>query len=910
MANPSNIDLNKYTVPVVLTDGSILQLRPIRPDDVAKLQALFYRLSPKTVYLRFHHVLKQMSKEEASRFCNVDYVDAFALVATLGEGDSSRIIAVGRYYRLPARDMAEVAFLVEDIYQGKGIATLLLEHLSRIARENGIHAFVGEVLTENIKMLQVLEESGFQLSQKSEHGVCQVTLNIAPTEAAAIKSAGREKTATVASLITFIRPQSIAVIGASRREGSIGNKIFRNILHEGFTGTVYPVNPTTEVVAAVRAYPSVLSIPGAVDLAVIVVPAPNVGQVIHECGQKGVRGAVIISAGFAETGEEGRQQQANLMQTAQSYGIRIIGPNCMGVLNTDQQVRMNATFSTVFPPGGNIAFCSQSGALGLAVLEYAQELNIGLSDFVSIGNRVDVSSNDLMQYWQDDPATDVILLYLESFGNPRKFARIARSVSQTKPIVAVKSGRTSAGSRAAASHTGALATAEATSDALFKQAGIIRVDTLEQLFDVANILAHQPLPPGKRVAILTNGGGPGILTADACADMGLELPELSPETLSGLMSILPKGSGYANPIDMTAEGSAEQYRQSLLLLAKDSQIDIAIVIFIPPIVTQPEVVAQAIVETSQEFRRLGKTLVASFMGIRGSSLQLNSPDGGAVPSFVFPESTAHAIAKACEYRGWLSRPKGSIPDLSNIDKDRAKAIISAAFERSAAMSFWLDARDTVDLLEAYGIRTVPSIAARSAEEAAHIAGKIGFPVAVKLLSSTITHKTEVDGVVLDLKSATEVKQAFSRLKDKLTALGREQEMEGVIVQEMVKGGVEIIVGVTQDPSFGPLMLFGMGGIYTELLEDTALRIHPLTDLDAREMVQSVRVYRLLKGWRGAKPSDINALEELLLRVSAMVEDLPQISELDLNPVKVLEVNEGYRVVDFRMKLSQGPGGQV
>ena len=717
------------------------------------------------------------------------------------------------------------------------------------------------------------------------------------------KTIEQEKIATIASLQALLWPRSIAVIGASRRQATIGNRLFHNLLQQEFKGVVYPVNPNAEAVASVKTAPSVLDISGGVDLAIVIISADEVNQAIEQCGQKGVRGIVVISAGFGEIGTEGKKKQDAMLETCRRYGMRLVGPNCMGIINADPEVNMNATFSSVFPHFGNIALGTQSGALGLAILEYAVNLNIGLSTFVSIGNRADVSSNDLLQYWVEDPATDVILLYLESFGNPRKFARIARSITPTKPIVVVKSGRTPAGSRAAASHTGALATAEVASEALFAQSGMIRVDTLEELFDVANMLSHQPIPSGRRVAILTNGGGPGILTADACVERGLELPALSDKTLSGLKSFLSSRASFANPVDMTAEATADEYDRALRLLAQDDNIDIVIVIFIPPIVTQAEAVASAIRTVAPEYRRRSKALVASFMGSRGASIELGSEEECCIPSFAFPEDTATAIAKACEYNDWLKRPKGGIPEVVNIDSRKASQIVMSALEKSTARPLWLDANSVTELLDAYGIRLTQSRTAASAEEAVKAAEDIGFPVVVKLISDTIVHKTEVGGVILDLRSEKEVEQAFVQIRECLVSVRREHEMQGVVVQKMISGGIEIIIGVTQDPSFGPLIMFGMGGIHTELFKDVTFRIHPLTNVDAHEMVRSVKAYQLLEGWRGAKTSDIKALEELLLRVSAMVEKLPQMAELDLNPVKVLEVDKGYVVVDARVMLS-------
>ncbi|MFW6102571.1 MAG: acetate--CoA ligase family protein, partial [Chloroflexota bacterium] len=544
-----------------------------------------------------------------------------------------------------------------------------------------------------------------------------------------------------------------------------------------------------------------------------------------------------------------------------------------------------------------------SGALGQSILEYAKNLNIGISTFVSIGNRADVSSNDLLQYWENDPSTKVILLYLESFGNPKKFVRIARSIALTKPVIVVKSGRTSAGSRAATSHTGALATGEVASEALFAQTGMVRVDTLEELFEVANLLYHQPIPRGKRVAILTNGGGPGIMTADACADRGLELHTLSDESVSKLRSFLPSRASLSNPVDMTAEASSEDYSRALDILAHDDGIDIVIVIFIPPILVGAEEVTNAIRELAPEFRRRSKTLVASFMGSRGAGIEYDSKDGGCIPNFTFPEHTAVALAGAWEYGRWLRRPKGVVPKLTGINREKAHAVVASALEQSSTRPLWLEASSISELLTAYGIQVVVSKSVKTAEDAARAAEKIGFPVAVKLLSDKIIHKTEVGGVVLPCHSADEVKQAFNQIRESLDSLGRADEMQGVTVQQMISEGIEVIVGLTQDSSFGPLIMFGMGGIYAEFFKDITFRIHPLTDVDVQEMVRSVKAYQLFAGWRGSKASDVNSLEDLLLRVSALVEDLPQIQEMDFNPVKVQEQGKGYVVVDARISVS-------
>lgn len=707
----------------------------------------------------------------------------------------------------------------------------------------------------------------------------------------------------IASLEAVLKPRSIAVIGASRRKLTIGNTLFHNLLHHDFSGVVYPVNPSASPVAAVQAYPAIRDIPGEVDLAIIITPAETVAGLMEECGRKGVRGIVVISAGFGESSPKGKAAQDEILEISRRYGMRLVGPNCMGIINTAPEISMNATFSTIYPPVGGIAMSTQSGALGLAILEYARNLNIGLSTFVSIGNRADVSSNDLLQYWEKDPSTKVILLYLESFGNPKKFVRIARSVTRSKPVVALKSGRTSAGSRAAASHTGALATAEVASEALFKQTGMVRVDTLEELFGVANLLTHQPLPRGRRVAVLTNGGGPGIMTADACADRGLELPVLSGDTISQLRGFLSPRASLSNPVDMTADSSAETYRQALDVLSRDDCVDIVIVIFVPPIPVQSEAVADVIREAAPEFRKRGKTLVASFMGSRGTGIECYTEEGGCIPSFTFPEHAAAALARACEYSEWLQRPKGAIPKLTGIDREKARQVVASALKRSSTRPLWLEDSEILELLTSYGIRIVTSKSASAPEEAVRMAEEIGFPVAVKLASDKIVHKTEVGGVILSRRSGSEVKEAYERIRSRLENLGKPDEMQGVTVQQMVPDGVEVIVGLTQDPTFGPLILFGLGGIYAEFFKDITFRIHPLTDIDVRDMVRSVRAHQLLGGWRGSKPSDIRAIEDVLLRVSAMVEDLPQIAEMDLNPLKAQEEGKGCIVVDARILLS-------
>ncbi len=710
-----------------------------------------------------------------------------------------------------------------------------------------------------------------------------------------------EPISNLESLRPLLSPQTVAIIGASRHTGTIGYLLLQCMVQAGFTGTVYPVNPNADSIMSIKAYASVLDIPGNIELAVIAVPAKLVSKVVGECGEKGVRALIVISDGFREVGPEGALREEELRNIVQRYGIRVVGPNCMGIINTNDSVRMNATFSPVFPPAGNVAFMSQSGAMGLTILEQANNLNMGVSTFVSAGNRIDIESNELLEYWENDPATEVILLYLESFGNPRRFARIARRISRKKPIVVVKSGSTLAGSRAAESHTGAIATSDVTIDALFHYAGIIRVNTMQELFDVATLLSNQPLPMGRRLAIITNGGGPGIIAADASSRSGLVLSQFSLETENKLKSVALRDISINNPLDTTAGSTPEEFCHMLEILANDAGNDAVLAIFAPPVATQLAEMESAIRNVAPIYWRRRKPLLACFLGERGFKAKLGSK-GRFVPSYPFPEEAISSLVRAIEYVETRNKPKGKIPRFTGLKRERAQKVVERALARSNRNPVWLTATEAYDLLGCYGIRFVNTTVARTADEAAALTTKLHFPVGVKLDSSSLVHKTDVGGVVLGINSENEVRQAFNDIRARLAGLGRQNEMQGVIVQEMVKGGIETIAGVTQDPSFGPLIMFGSGGVYAELVKDVTLRLHPLTDLDAKEMVVSIKMAKLFEGFRGAPPSDIKAVEDLLLRLSAMVEDLPQIGELDFNPVAVMPAGEGYWVIDAKIMV--------
>jgi acetyl coenzyme A synthetase (ADP forming)-like protein len=687
------------------------------------------------------------------------------------------------------------------------------------------------------------------------------------------------------SLSCFFDPQVVAVVGASRRRGRIGTEIFRSILAAGYRGTVVPVNPGASAVEGVMTYARVTDIPLKVDLVVIAVPCEQVEGVIDDCVRKQVKGVVVISAGFGETGGDGRAREVAIVAKVRAAGIRMVGPNCMGLINTHPEVSLNATFSTVYPPQGRLALSTQSGALGLAILDYARRLNIGLSSFVSIGNKADVSTNDLIEQWEHDPATDVILLYVESFGNPRKFSQLARRVGRRKPIVAVKSGRSSAGARAASSHTGALAARDVVVDALFRQAGVIRTDTLEELFDVANLLAHQPMPRGRRVAILTNAGGPAIMAADACEARGLQIVSLGEETRAALREFLPAAASVGNPVDMLASASGEHYRRAIELLLRDEGVDSLLVIFIPPLVTETAEVAAALRAATRE--TFGKPVLASFMAAQGAP-----PELGTIPAYVFPESAATALARAVLHGEWRARPAGGTPTLADIRRCDAQAVVEHVVERGGG---WLEPTEAQEVVRAYGIKVAEIVSVTREDDAVAAADAMGYPVVLKASGPGILHKSDVGAVKVGIADAASLRDCWRAMR---TQLGT--QMAAGVVQPMITGGVEMMIGVTQDATFGHVLVCGTGGTLVELFSDVAVRLHPLTDLDAQEMIESLKGKALLRGYRGSSALDEAALADALLRVSALVDACPRIVEMDLNPVKVLPI--GLSAVDVRIRV--------
>jgi acetyl coenzyme A synthetase (ADP forming)-like protein len=875
-------------VDVALRDGSTLRIRPVTAQDTPAIEAFLHELSARSIGFRF---LGQVNLAWAARWAtDVDYADRYALVATTGPDQA--VVAHAAYVRT-GEDQAEVAFTVADSWQGHGIATIMLAHLASAAEAHGIGVFTAEVLPDNHRMIGVFRDSGFAVARRSGQGVIELELPTSRSSQTRRSFEQRAQTAAIAAVQRFLRPRSVAVIGASRELATVGGELLRNLNSDGFAGNVYPVNRRARTVQGQRAYGSIAKVPEQVDLAVIVVPAAQVVDVARECGAAGARGLLVISAGFAELGEQGMLRQQELLAVCREAGMRLVGPNCLGVLNTAADVHLNATFAGRSPPAGPIAFLSQSGGLGIAIIEAASRMRLGLSSFVSVGNKADVSGNDLLEYWERDPDTEVVLMYLESFGNPRRFSRIARRVGASKPIVAVKSGRSPAGARATSSHTGALlSTSDVTVDALFRQAGVIRTDTMHELFDVGALLSSQPIPAGARVAIVTNAGGPGILCADACQAAGLEVVELSRGVRERLAAFLAPEASVGNPIDMIATAPAESYRQTIEVLAQEGACDAIVSIFVPPLVTRARDVAREIRAAAALAE--GITLASVFMNSEGAPRERRGTR--RVPNFDFPEDAARALAHAADHGRWRARPAGELPRLSGCRPDEAAAIVTAALATGGG---WLAPDRVIALLACYGLPLIASRVVATAEQAVAAAAEIGGPVALKAVASELVHKSDVGGVRLGLDGADAVAGAAREIDAAVRSAG--QRLDGFLVQAMAQAGVELLMGVVHDESFGPVLACGAGGTSAEVLGDVQVRITPLTDVDASEMLRSLRCRPLLEGYRGAPPCDIAALEDVLLRLSALVEAHPEIAELDANPV--VAGPGGATIVDARIRVS-------
>jgi acetyl coenzyme A synthetase (ADP forming)-like protein len=742
-------------------------------------------------------------------------------------------------------------------------------------------------------MIEVFRESGFPVDLRSTPDAIHVEFPTSLSPEALARFEERERTAAVAAVRAVLEPRSVAVVGASRRRGTVGGEILHNLLSAEFNGPVYAVNPEAKVVQSLPAYASVRDIPEGIELAVIVVPAEAVLAAAEDCATAGVRALVVISAGFSETGEVGIKRQRDLLSVCRDAGMRLVGPNCLGVLNTAPHVRLNATFAAGPAGAGRVGFMSQSGGLGIAIIQAADRLGLDLSSFVSVGNKADLSGNDFLRYWEQDSNTDVALMYLESFGNARKFARIAPRFARRKPLLAVKSGRSAAGARATSSHTGALLSAsDVTVDALFEQAGVIRADALHELFGTAALLSNQPVPQGDRVAIVSNAGGPAILCADACQADGVDVPELPAPVRERLAEFLPPAASLGNPVDMIATAGAEEYRRTLETLIAAEACDAILTIFVPPLVRRAADVARAIREVAQSRPRV--PIAAVFMTGEPPPREL-ADETVRVPGYEFPEEAAHALAKAAKLGRWRTRPEHEIKPLTGARSNEAAAIISAALSQGAG---WLSPSDVASLLSCYDLPLVDTRVVPDVDGAVAAAADLGTEVALKATASGLLHKTDAGGVRLGLTGPDEVRVAAAEIESAVEQAG--YPLAGLIVQPMAPTGVELIVGVVSDPSFGPVLACGAGGTLAELTRDVAVRITPISELDAREMIRSLRSFPLLDGYRGAPRCDVVAVQDVLLRVSAMVEAHREIVELDCNPLIVQP--DGATIVDARVRV--------
>ena len=697
------------------------------------------------------------------------------------------------------------------------------------------------------------------------------------------------------NLDKIMKPKSVAVIGASTKEHTIGSDIMKRLQEYKFNGNIYPVNPKGGVIEGLQAYTSITEVPGEVDLAIIVVNSKFVLDTIDQCNQKGIKGLVIITAGFKETGKEGAEMEKQLLAKVQEYGMRCVGPNCLGVVNTHPEIRLDGCFAETLPERGNIGFVSQSGALGGGILNILKDLNLGFSQFISIGNQADVNAETALEYWENEEDVEQILLYMESIQNPANFRKLATRISKKKPVLALKAGRSAAGASAASSHTGSLAGADKAANALLAQSGVIREYSLKNLFSTAKVFANCPIPKGNRVAIITNSGGPGIMATDAICENGMQMAPITEETKAKLRSFLPAAASVKNPIDMIASAPIEHYTQTLETVIADENVDMIMVIYLPFLGLKDIDVAKALMEIKAKNPQ--KPIIGVFMTKSDFFTSISEMDVN-MPFFMYAEEAAEGFLRLDQQRKWIERPEGTIPTY-NVDYAKAKEIIAQSINEGRDQ---LTTRESIDVLEAYGIRVCKSGFATTEEEAVAIANSIDYPVVMKMTSKTTSHKTDVGGVRVNIQSEAQLRAEYQDLIAKLTERGLIDGLEGVIIQEMVKGNREMVCGIATDPQYGPMMMFGLGGVFIEVMKDVTFRIAPLTDIDAKEMIKSVKAYKLLEGARGTKPAQMDQIEETLLRLSQLVNDFKFIDELDINPLLISEKTGEGIAVDGRIKV--------
>lgn len=845
---------------VVLRDGTVARLRPIKPSDAPAIHRFHAGQSEESIYLRFFAPIRELSERDVARFTTVDYLDRMALVATIRDD----IVGIGRYDRV-SPSSAEVAFNISDHYQGKGIGSVLLEHLAAIAQERGITRFEAEVLPQNRKMLAVFADAGYEVSRRFEDGVVMLHFDIEPTAQSLSVRFAREHRAEAVSVASLLSPSSIAVVGASRRERAIGHQVMRHIVDGGFSGTVYPVNPEAGELLGVPAYATISDLPGPVDLAVVAVPASAVPGVVEECAAKGVHGVLVISSGFAEEGDEGAALQQRVLRIARDNGMRLIGPNSFGIINNDESLRLNASLSPITPPAGHLGLYSQSGALAVANLDSAARRNLGVSEFVSAGNRADVSGNDVMQYWIDDDRTRAVGLYLESMGNPRKFSRIARALAANKPVIVVKSLVGDIPGHRVRSTT----VRPHAFGSMLAQAGVIHVENVHQMFDAAQLLLHQPLPSGNRVAIVTNSHQLGSIASDNAAAWGLEVTH--------------------GPVSVRSEAGAQDFRAAVDAAFADEAVDSVVVCFIPPLGALDHDVVEAVRCAA---RRSEKTCVATLLGMRGVDAgmgHLMDEDPGApveadvpqqaVPLFGMPEDAIRALGLATHYSAWRDKDKGEPVVRDGIRRSAARALIEEVLAEHPEGRALTD-DESHALLAAYGIDLWRRIEVDTADEAVAAAEEVGYPVVLKSLSPLVRGRSILDGVRVDLRDEDSLRVAFATLDQNLAPI----DANYFVVQKMAPTGVSCVVGTVEDPLFGPVVSFSLAGAPTELLDDIAYRIPPLTDVDVREIIDDIKLAPILDGHRGGTPMDRSALEDVLGRLSLMSDDFLELTSVVLNPV--------------------------
>ena len=894
---------------LILRDGSTAFIHPSEPADRDAMREFFHQLSPQSKRRRFFSIADPAEALLERQCDSSNPRRQFTLIVSRLVGGTKRIIATGGYVARDATS-AEVAFAVDDTFQRLGLGGLLLERLAILAARNGFVRFWAMTRVENQLMLETFRQSGLSLRKRVDDDFVEIDFSVAPSEESVLHSEMRDRIFTTASLHPFFRPRSVAVVGASRDAASIGHRLLDALLRGGFEGSVFPVNPSATSLESRPAFASARQLSPGTDLALVAVPRSAVLEAVDDCAAAGVRALVVVTAGFAEADAEGRDLQAKLLERVRGHGMRLVGPNSMGLINTEPGVRLNASVFPDLPPRGGVAMSSQSGALGLAMLALARQRHVGVSTFISVGNKADVSGNDLLQYWHGDEATRVILLYLESFGNPRRFARLARSVSSGKPIVVVKAGRRTGASEPPGASLASLVAGEAVVDALFRQTGVIRADTLDEMFDIATALDRQPLPNGRRVAILSDGGGPGILCAGACEAARLTVPPLSESTVEKLAAFLSPATTIGNPLELVFSTSAEPYRRAVETLLSVPEVDslIAIHSLLDAKLSRDtlEAIRQG-VAAGRAAGGAGKPVLACLVAKEDAGTPMHL-SGESLPTYAFPESAARVLGKVAAYAEWRAAPRGIIPDFDDIDPAAARETCRKALrERGAGR---LATAETREVLRAMHLPVAPGGIARTADQAVSLGRVVGFPVAVKLGSHRISHKTEKGAVHLNVSDEAGVRRAFDAIRHSLEREGGLGPTEGVLVQPMVERNVEVTVSMLEDPSFGPLIVFGLGGIHLEVVADVAVRVTPLTDRAAAAMVREIHGFPLLEGYRGHAAADLEAIHDVLLRVSRLVEEIPDITELELSPIFVGPPGAGCRIVDAQIRVAHPKKGQA